>query len=201
MPVFARKRESYRAVKEKAEKSGLTFTLIACGAFLDWCLSTGFAGIQLKTKTATMFDSGENVVPWTTLEDAGKATAGALLRPEETLNRPMYVHSAFLSQAQLLQIAKDALGKEGWNIASQEMKPLLDQSMADLRAGNITPMTFGVQFNIVLPTHHLHILRNGTIMSWLGLKRKQLKNYRPWSVGLILCERARDYLDIIPSQS
>ncbi|KAJ5833288.1 hypothetical protein N7474_001599 [Penicillium riverlandense] len=155
MPVFARKRESYRAVKEKAEKSGLTYTLIACGAFLDWCLSTGFAGIQLNTKTATMFDSGENVVPWTTLEDAGKATAGALLRPEETRNRPVYIHSAFLSQAQLLQIARDALGKEGWNISSQEMNPLLDQSMADLRAGNITPMTFGVQIQYCIANKSL----------------------------------------------
>ncbi|CAL5872180.1 uncharacterized protein PFLUO_LOCUS6438 [Penicillium psychrofluorescens] len=155
MPVFARKRESYRAVKEKAERSGMTFTLIACGAFLDWCLSTGFAGIQLKTKSATMFDSGENVIPWTTLEDAGKATAGALLRAEETLNRPVYIHSAFLSQAQLLQIARDALGKGDWNLTSQEMKPLLDQSMEDLRAGNITPMTFGVQIQYCIANKSL----------------------------------------------
>lgn len=145
MPVFERKGASYRAVKEKAENSSLTFTLIACGPFLDWCLSTGYAGIQLKEKSATIFNDGNNVVPWTMLEDAGKATAGALLQPEKTRNRPVYVHSAFLSQAQLLGLAKDAVGVEGWKTTSQDMKPLLDQSMADLRSGNITALTFGVQ--------------------------------------------------------
>ncbi|EEA23480.1 hypothetical protein TMatcc_002353 [Talaromyces marneffei ATCC 18224] len=145
MPVFGRKRDSYRAVKEKAEKSGMTYTLIVVGCFLDWCLSTGFAGVDLKTKTATMFDGGENVVPWTTLEDAGKATAGALLQLEETLNRPVYVHSTYLSQVELLRIVQEVLGEDGWNITSQDMKPLLDQALEDLRTGNISPMTFGVQ--------------------------------------------------------
>jgi uncharacterized protein YbjT (DUF2867 family) len=142
---FGRKRESYRAVKEKAKKSGMTYTLIVVGCFLDWCLSNGFAGVELKTKSATMFDNGENVVPWTTLEDAGKATAGALLNPEETLNRPVYVHSTYLSQVELLRVVQEVLGKDGWNITSQDMKPLLDQALEDLRTGNITPMTFGVQ--------------------------------------------------------
>jgi hypothetical protein len=178
MPVFARKRESYRAVKEKAERSGLTFTLIACGPFLDWCLSTGYAGIQLKTKSETMFDSGENVVPWTTLEDAGKATAGALLRPEETLNRPVYIHSAFLSQAELLLIVRDALGKDGWNIASQEMKPLLDQSMADLRSGNITPMTFGVQIQYCIANKSLAHPWERDDNDLVGVKEKTAEELR-----------------------
>ncbi|EED13311.1 isoflavone reductase family protein CipA, putative [Talaromyces stipitatus ATCC 10500] len=155
MPVFARKRESYRAVKEQVGKSGMTYTLIVVGCFLDWCLSNTFAGIDLKAKSATLFDSGDNVVPWTTLEDAGKATAGALLRPEETLNRPVYVHSAFLSQIELLRISQDVLGKGGWNTTCQEMQPLLDQALADLRSGNITPMTFGVQIQYCIAKRSL----------------------------------------------
>jgi NmrA-like family len=146
MPVFARKGASYNAVKQKAESSGLTYTLIACGPYFDWCLSTGYAGIQLKEKSATLFNDGNNVIPWTTLEDAGRATAGALLEPEKTRNRPVYVHSTVLSQVQLLDLAKEAIGgAEDWKVVSQDMKPLLDQSMEDLRTGNITPMTFGVQ--------------------------------------------------------
>ncbi|OKL56059.1 hypothetical protein UA08_08614 [Talaromyces atroroseus] len=184
MPVFARKRESYQAAKEKAETSGMTFTLIACGAYLDWCLSTGIAGIQLGTKSATLFDDGENVVPWTTLEDAGKATVGALLRPEETRNRPVYVHNAFLSQVQLLQIVKDVLGDDGWTVTSQEMQPLLDQSMADLRSGNITPMTFGVQIQYCLAKRSLARPWERDDNDLVGVREKTTEELRALVRGL-----------------
>lgn len=123
----------------------MTYILIAVGCFLDWCLSNGFAGIDLKKKSATMFDNGENVVPWTTLEDAGKTTTGALLWPEETRKKPVYVHGAYLSRAELLRVVQNFLGEEDWDITSQDVKPLLDQAFEDLRTGNTTPMTFGVQ--------------------------------------------------------
>lgn len=172
MPVFGRKRDSYRAVKEKAEKYGMTYTLIVVGCFLDWCLSNGFAGIDLKTKSATMFDNGENVVPWTTLEEAGKATAGALLRPEETRNRPVYVHSAYLSQVELLGIVQSVLGKDGWNTTSQDMKPLLDQALEDLRTGNITPMTFGVQIQYCIANKSLAHPWENDDNDLVGIKEK-----------------------------
>ncbi|KAL3458397.1 hypothetical protein BJX64DRAFT_301934 [Aspergillus heterothallicus] len=155
MPVFSRKKTFYDAVKKSANEFGMTYTLITRGAFLDWCLSTGFAGIKLKDRVATFFEDGQNVSPWTTLEDFGKATAGALLRPEETRNRPVYVHSVFMSQMQLLALAKEALGIEGWTITSQETKPLLDKAFEDLRTGNITPMTFGVQIQYCVATPEL----------------------------------------------
>ncbi|RHZ45936.1 aromatic alcohol reductase [Aspergillus thermomutatus] len=151
MPVFGRKKAFYDAVKKSTE-SGMTYTVIACGPFLDWCLASGFAGIILKDKIATIFDDGANIVPWTTLEDVGKATAGALLKPNETRNRPVYVHSVYMSQMQLLNMAKEVLGDGGWRTTYQDMKPLFDQSMEDLRSGNITPMTFGVQIQYCIAT-------------------------------------------------
>ena len=81
IPILGRKKVSYEAVKKQAADNHLTYTLIACGAFLDWALSTGFAGLNLKENTAWIFGDGNNVVPWTTLEDVGKATANVLLHP------------------------------------------------------------------------------------------------------------------------
>lgn len=112
MPVFGRKRVSYEVVKKQAADNHLTYTLVSCGAFLDWGLSTGFSGLNFKEKTAWIFGDGDNVGPWTTLQDVGKATANVLLHPQEPLNRPVYVHSVFMSQNQLFGAEKEALGSE-----------------------------------------------------------------------------------------
>lgn len=151
MPVFARKKASYEAVKNQAAQNGLTYTLVACGAFLDWSLSTGFLGLDFTAKKACIYGDGNNVVPWSTLEDVGTATANVLLHPEETLNRPVYVHSVYLSQNQILAATKDVLGGEGeWVVKHLDMTPLLAKAMEDLKTGNISAATFEVQIQYCL---------------------------------------------------
>ncbi|KAJ5092425.1 hypothetical protein NUU61_007295 [Penicillium alfredii] len=155
MPVFGRKKASYEAVKKQAADNRLTYTVVACGAFLDWGLSTGFVGLNFEEKTAFLFGDGNNVVPWTTLDDVGKATANVLLHPQETLNRPVYVHSVFMSQTQLFDAAKEILGNEGWTASYNDMEALLQKALADLKSGNITDSTFVVQIQYCLATKAL----------------------------------------------
>ena len=155
MPVFGRKKASYEAVKRHAAKNGLTYTLVACGAFLDWGISSGFAGLDLQEKKAFIFGDGNNVVPWTTLEDVGRATANVLLHPQETLNRPVYVHSVFMSQNQVLDVAKKGLGNEGWETTHNDMESLLENALADLQAGRISASVFEVQIQYCLATKAL----------------------------------------------
>ncbi|KAF7590222.1 hypothetical protein BBP40_003153 [Aspergillus hancockii] len=155
MPVFARKKASYEAVKRHAAHNRLTYTLVACGAFLDWGISSGFAGLDLQEKKAFIFGDGNNVVPWTTLDDVGRATANVLLHPQETLNRPVYVHSVFMSQNQILGATKEVLGNEGWKTTYNDMKPLLENALADLKAGNISASTFEVQIKYCIATRAL----------------------------------------------
>lgn len=138
-----------------ATQNRLTYTLVACGAFLDWSLSTGFAGLNLQTKKASIFNDGNNVVPWTALDDVAKATANVLLHMQETLNRPVYVYSVLMSQNQLLEAAKAVLGREGWEIKHNNMEPLFKQALADLKAGHITDSTFIVQIQYSMATRAL----------------------------------------------
>jgi hypothetical protein len=154
LPVFGRKKASYEAVKKQAAEKRMTYTLISCGAFLDWCLSTGFAGLNFQEKTAWIFGDGNNVHPWTTLEDVGKATANVLLHPQETLNRPVYIHSVFMSQNQLFDIAKGISGGE-WTATYNDMEPLLQKALGDLNSGNISDATFVVQIQYCLATEAL----------------------------------------------
>jgi hypothetical protein len=141
-------------VKKQAAENRMTYTLISCGAFLDWCLSTGFAGLNFQEKTAWIFGDGNNVHPWTTLEDVGKATANVLLHPQETLNRPVYIHSVFMSQNQLFDIAKEVSGGE-WTATYNDMEPILQKALEDLMSGNISDATFVVQIQYCLATKAL----------------------------------------------
>ena len=142
-------------MKRQAADNRLTYTLVACGAFLDWSLSTGFSGLDLQEKKAFIFGDGNNVVPWTTLEDVGRVTANVLLHPQETLNRPVYVHSVFMSQNQIFDAAKGVLGNEGWEATYNDMAPLLENALTDLKAGNISASTFEVQIQYCLATKAL----------------------------------------------
>lgn len=155
MPVFGRKKASYDAVKRHAAQNRLTYTVVACGAFLDWSLSTGFLGLDFQGKKASIFGDGNNVVPWTTLEDVGIATANVLLHPQETRNRPVYVHSVYMSQNQILAVAKEVLRSEEWETTHHDMEPLLAKAMADLETGNISAATFEVQIQYCLATKAL----------------------------------------------
>ena len=155
MPVFARKKAAYDAVKAKFKETGMTYTVITPGLILDWNLATGFAGIQLKEKKVIFFDNGDNVMPWTTLQDIGRAGASALLKPEETLNRPVYIHNVNMTQRQMLDVAKDVLGSDGWEETSQDMTAAYKQALADMKAGNITMMTFGVQLQYCMAKKEL----------------------------------------------
>lgn len=183
MPVFGRKKVSYEAVKQQAAQNRMTYTLVACGAFLDWSLSSGFSGLNFKEKKAFIFGDGNNVVPWTTLEDVGIATANVLLHPEETLNRPVYVHSVFMSQNQIFDATKEVLGiSEGWDVTYNEMKPLLDKALADLNAGRISASVFEVQIQYCLATKALAHPWERDDSSLLGLKEWDLEKVK----GLIL---------------
>lgn len=143
-------------MKKQAASNHLTYTVVACGAFLDWSLSTGFAGLNFHEKTASIFGDGTNVVPWMmTLEDVGKAIANMLLHQQETLNRPVYVHSVFMSQNQLFGAATKALCNEGWTVTYNDMEALLQKALADLKSGNISDATFIVQIQYCLATKAL----------------------------------------------
>lgn len=142
-------------MKKQAASNHLTYTVVACGAFLDWGLSTGFAGLSFQVKTASIFGDGTNVVPWTKLEDVGKAIANVLSHQQEMLSRPVYVHPVFMSQNQLFGAAKKALGNEGWTVTYNDMEALLQKALADLKSGSISDATFIVQIQYCLATKAL----------------------------------------------
>lgn len=151
-PVFAAKVQTLAHLKEVAAATaaedperGLTWTSIATGPFVDWGLERGFLGINVKTKTAQIMDGGKVPLPQTTLEDIGRAVAGVLLHAEETKNRYVYTRSVTKSQSELLALAQEALGADGWEVTQENGKEKYDWAKAELVKGNFAREVFMYQ--------------------------------------------------------
>ncbi|KAF7113641.1 hypothetical protein CNMCM5793_002997 [Aspergillus hiratsukae] len=138
LPVFAGKAKAYEYLQQVAAAGKLTYTSISNGAFLDWNLRTGFSDIDLVKKRINLLNDGSRVTPWTLLSSVGTAVAYALVRAEETKNRTCYVYSIMKSQKEVGELAQEALGKEGWTIQSKDAANVLEDALADFKAGNVT---------------------------------------------------------------
>ncbi|KAI9708627.1 MAG: hypothetical protein M1820_003845 [Bogoriella megaspora] len=110
-PFFAKKKEVKEWVEAHAgEGPGkMSYTLVSCGPFLDWCLGTP---LLVNWQGATeVYGGGERRTSATLLEDVGRAVVGTLKHPEETRDRAVFVQSTTISQKQILEIAGRVKGK------------------------------------------------------------------------------------------
>ena len=78
-------------------------------------LEDGFLGFDLKTKTATICDSGDTMTNFSMLDAVGQATVGILAHPAETANRYVFTNSFRATQNDILSALETVTGKK-WNI-------------------------------------------------------------------------------------
>ncbi|KAM0284382.1 hypothetical protein ACHAQH_001958 [Verticillium albo-atrum] len=187
VPVYGPKNEVLARLKELAAAGKITWTTVSNGAFLDWNLRTGFFKIDVKKRKAELLNGGEIVLPWTLLDHVGQAAVGVLLHPEETKNRPVYVSTVEKSQKQMVELAQEVLGKDGWDVSSLDMEPVYQKSIAELQAGRVT---FEVIGNIILYCNSREDL-SGT---W-SKDDNALLGIQPWSD-----EQVRELLASIASE-
>lgn len=78
-------------------------------------LKDGFLGFDLKTRTATICDSGDTLTNFSMLDAVGQATVGILSYPIETANRYVFINSLRATQNDILKALEKVTG-EKWNI-------------------------------------------------------------------------------------
>jgi uncharacterized protein YbjT (DUF2867 family) len=139
-PVFAFKSATLKHLKETTRVGGggggMTWTVVVNGPFLDWNMAIGFLGIDLPKRRAEIISGGDVPMYYTTLESVGRATASVLLHPAETANRPVFVHSVVKTQNQLVALAQQALGPDGWTISHEDNKVKFAWAVAEMAKGN-----------------------------------------------------------------
>jgi len=138
LPPFAGKAKAFEYLQKLASTSSLTWTLISNNAFLDWGLRTAFLGIDLQKKSIEYLNDGNMTIPYTTLSSVGIAVANALGQPEETKNRICYICNAQMTQRELANRARQALGEDGWQAEDLDMGAELQKAMDELQAGRVT---------------------------------------------------------------
>jgi len=143
LPVGRVKAENhaYLRAQTKAHPE-FSWTAIANGWFLDWAIDLGII-IDPKTHSATLYDGGDVMFSGTTLADIGKAVVGVIENQAETANRVIYVHSAAVTQNQLIQYAKEKDGKE-WTIVEKSTEDVLKESYTQLEKGGEGNVQAGV---------------------------------------------------------
>ncbi|KAL4905042.1 hypothetical protein BDW74DRAFT_18531 [Aspergillus multicolor] len=131
LPVCAPKAATQRYLDEKvAANPGFTWTGIANGIFLDWCLEAGII-LDFKQHAATLYNGGDVPFSATLLKDVAKAVVGVIEHQDKTANRIVYVHSARVTQNQLIRYATDKDGVE-WDTTVKATEDLRQESLTEL---------------------------------------------------------------------
>ncbi|KAL8407706.1 hypothetical protein RB594_006517 [Gaeumannomyces avenae] len=145
LPIFMARGRRHEHLAARCKESGMTWTSVACGPFLDWNLRTGFMNIDIFNRKATLMDGGNNAVPWTSLDDVGRAVAELMLRPGETENRPVFVQTCAASPRRMLELCRDAFGTapDDWDVRCADSTVVRDGAMTLVRAGKVDMQVFG----------------------------------------------------------
>ncbi|KAI9839136.1 MAG: hypothetical protein M1819_003129 [Sarea resinae] len=134
LPVCVPKVATQRYLLEKSNANpGFTYTSIANGLFLDWCLKEGII-LNLAQHTATLYNGGDVPFSATIQADIAKAVVGIIEHQAETANRIVYIHSALVTQNRLIQYAKDKDGRE-WDTVVKDTEEVRQESLAELAKG------------------------------------------------------------------
>jgi len=78
-------------------------------------IMTGFLGSDLRTKTATIYDTGDDRISYTNIGPLGLAILSVFAKQAETANKYLYISTATVSQNEILTALEKATG-EKWTI-------------------------------------------------------------------------------------
>ncbi|KAF2012407.1 isoflavone reductase family protein-like protein CipA [Aaosphaeria arxii CBS 175.79] len=141
--VFHGKNMAFEHLKKLSAEGKITYTTISNAAFLDWNLRTGFINIDIHNKKVQYLNDGTDVFPWTHLSSVGTAVVNALAKPQETENRACYISNIRKSQKQMVDLAKDSLGADGWDESTIDAEKALKAAAESMLSGTINMQVIG----------------------------------------------------------
>ncbi|KAI0891316.1 hypothetical protein F4806DRAFT_309567 [Annulohypoxylon nitens] len=110
--VFHTKGKIQEYLREKAAVGAIEWMAIACGMWLKWGMGHDFVGMHVRERRFVFWDDGEGYFSCTTEENTAMALVRALMRPEETKNRALFLSDFSINQKQLLAAIEKVQGKK-----------------------------------------------------------------------------------------
>ncbi|EPE34281.1 NAD(P)-binding Rossmann-fold containing protein [Glarea lozoyensis ATCC 20868] len=125
-------------------KASQSSSLIAVvnGLWFDFSLAGGFFGINIKERTARLYDDGQTLFSTTTLAQVARGVTKLFELPSSELekfkNHFVYVSSFAVSQTQILRSVQKATGtsNEDWKISSVPVDEAIEMGLAEFQNGN-----------------------------------------------------------------
>lgn len=125
------KKTQYR---EKAETLGLTWFGIANGFWTDYSAAGGYFGVDVRNRTADIWDDGKARLSVTTTDAAGHGAANLLALPKSKLdaraNTFFLLSESAVSQTDLLEAAQKATGTtdDDWKIVRRSRQDAIAEA-------------------------------------------------------------------------
>jgi uncharacterized protein YbjT (DUF2867 family) len=134
LPVCAPKVDTQKYLQEMSKSNpNFTYTAIANGLFLDWGLKMNFI-LNMGEHSAILYNGGNVPFSTTNLTDVATAVLGVIRHQPQTANRIVYIHSALVTQNELIQYSKEIDGKD-WKTNIQDTEDIRKESLVELAKG------------------------------------------------------------------
>lgn len=131
-PMFA-----IRQYLQEKEKANLTWTVLACGAFMEFLFGRPLL-LDFEAHTATLYDNGDNRISSTSLPNVGNAIAAIFKNFEATKNSIVHTSEVILTQNRLLKIAERLRPEIKWEITKVDLSAMLKEGLEGVRAGDFS---------------------------------------------------------------
>jgi uncharacterized protein YbjT (DUF2867 family) len=128
LPVYGQKIAIQKLLEDSVKETNdqVTYTLVLNGMFLDWAIDYALM-LDAKNKKIVLYDGGETPYSATPLHAVAKGVVGILKHPQETANRAVRIHGKVLTQKQVLELGKKALGEDGWTAVESSTAESMQQ--------------------------------------------------------------------------
>lgn len=136
-PIYGPMFKIRQYLQEKARAGKLTWTVLACGAFLEFLFGGPFL-LDFANHKAVLYDEGDNRISSTALPNIGKAIAGILKSPEATKNKVVRTSEVILTQNRLLEVAQELEPTIKWETSRVQTSAILKEGLDGISAGDFS---------------------------------------------------------------
>jgi len=137
LPVYAPIFKIQQYLQEKSSAGELTWTVLACGAFLGFLFGGPFF-LDFVNHKATLYDEGDNRISSTSEPNIGKAIVGIFKNLEATKNKIVRTSEVILTQNRLLRIAEGLRPDIKWETSKVQTSAVLKEGLAEISAGDFS---------------------------------------------------------------
>ncbi|MCJ1337825.1 hypothetical protein MMC09_003109 [Bachmanniomyces sp. S44760] len=122
---------------EIANSGKISYTTIVTGSLIDFCLTTGFWGFDIRKRTATIYDDGKAVSTGSGLDFVGGCVVSMLKMPEgETKNKRIRISEVEYTGERLVEAFERVTG-QNWTVKHSSVTALNKEEKEAEKKGDI----------------------------------------------------------------